>query len=344
MKPMKLKTILFCLTICLSATSYAQTKKPIKKKTPVIKLEPVPEIIKEPEPVSKYGADQNTVPYLTEAPRSIGISLANGKTIAVYKISEIADVDFKLIKTFRLNNRYAKNVDAAELNALISKVFNEAVQLEELQLHNAKLKSLPEITRLNTSLKKLSVSENELDDLPIGLEKLVNLEELNIDENKFKTLPNSLTKLKKLRSISIGENPLLVFPNELFEIPSLKAFYIYKSEITELPNSFSKLPNLTEIAIQSTKISSLPSSFALLTKLKSISLESNQFKDYPASILASKSLSNVNLSHNPIDKTLFFKSIANIKWRGLFAIYDINFTKKDYEAVQAKLKVMDVYY
>lgn len=342
---MKIKTILFALVICISATSYAQTKNPIKKKAiPVIKREPVPEPIKKAEPISKYGADQNMVPHLTEAPKSIRISLANGKSISAYKISEIADVDFATIKSFSINNRYAKNVDEKELSDLISRVFNEAVQLEELKLSNAKLKSLPEITRLNTSLKKLSVSENELDDLPIGLEKLVNLEELNINKNKFKTLPNSLTKLKKLTSISMGENLFLVFPNQLFEIPSLKAFYIYKNEIAELPDNFNKLPNLTEVAIQSAKISKLPPSFASLTKLKSISLESNQFKDYPASILALRSLSSVNISNNPIDKALFFKSINNIKWRGLFAIYDIKFTKKEYEAVQAKLKLIDVYY
>ncbi|WAC42584.1 leucine-rich repeat domain-containing protein [Pedobacter sp. SL55] len=344
---MKIKSTLLFLMICIAALSFAQTKKPIKKKVnkPItaIKRELLPEPIKEPKP-SQYGSNADPGMYLTEAPRSIGISLANGKTIAVYKISEIADVDFKIIKRFSLNNRYTKNVDEAELSTLISKVFNEAEQLEELELRNAKLKSLPEITRLNTSLKKLSVSENELEDLPIGFEKLVNLEELNIDGNKFKVLPNSLTKLKKLTSISMEKNPLSVFPNQLFEIPSLKAFYIYKSDIAELPNNFNKLPNLTEVVIQSTKISTLPSSFALLTKLKSIALEGNQFKDYPASILALKSLYNVNLSNNPIDKALFFKSIANIKWRGLFAIYDINFTKKDYEAVRTKLKLIDVYY
>lgn len=342
---MKKYTILFALLICLSAIGNAQTKKPtVKKKAPVIKKEPIPEppIVK--GSTSKYDANQDMVPQVVEVPRSIRISLTNDKTITAYKISEIANVDFKTIKSFSLDNRYAKNVSEAELNNLISKVFNESLQLEEVKLRNAKLKSLPEITRTNTTLKKLSLSENELDDLPIGLEKLVNLEDLNIDGNKFTTLPNSLTKLKKLTSISLGENPFLVFPNQLFDMPGLKAFYMYKSEINELPNNFNKLPNLTEVAIQYTKISSLPSSFASLVKLKSITLDGNQLKDYPASILALKSLSNVNISNNPIDKTLFFKSINNIKWCGLFAIYDLKFTKKEYEAVQTKLKLIDVYY
>lgn len=345
---MKIKIILLFLSICIASSSYAQTKKPIQKKvnkpTPTIRRETIPESLKVAEPYPKYAADQQNGPYIAEAPRSIRILLASGKTITAYKISEIATVDFKSIKNFSMDNSYLSKPNELELNTLIAKLFNESVQLEELSLRNAKLKTLPEITRTNTTLKKLSLSNNELDDLPIGFKNLLNLEELNIDGNKFKTLPNSLTKLKKLSSISLGENPFLVFPNQLFEIPSLKSFYIYKSEISELPNTFNKLPNLTEIAIQYTKISSLPATFSSLVKLKSITLDGNKFKDYPASILALKNLSSVNLSNNPIDKTLFFKSISNIKWSGLFAIYDINFTKKEYEAVQTKLKLIDVYY
>lgn len=335
--------------VCLSVIGYAQTKKHIKKKSTTSTKVPAikPEVIPEPPKAPAYRNVPNVKPdphIETVAPKQIHITQVDGKNISVYTIAEIADVDFKSIKTFSINSRYVPNISQNTLNDLIIKLFNEGSQLEVLELKYSKLITLPAITKANTNLKKLVLVNNNLTDLPTGIEKLVNLEELNLDNNSFSTLPNSLTQLKKLKVISLGKNDFKIFPSQLFEIPSLNQIYLHDSEISELPNSFNKLPNLTDVAFQSTKIANLPSSFGSLLKLKSITLDNNQFKDYPASLLPLTKLINVNLSNNPIDKTLFMKTISGIKWRGLFALYSINFTEKDYKTVETKLKLIDVYY
>ena len=81
-----------------------------------------------------------------------------------------------------------------------------------------------------------------------------------------------------------------------------------------------------------------------MIKLNSIGLNGNQFAEFPVSAAGLKALKQVDFSNNPIDKKLFMQSLDAIKWRGLFSLYNLQLTKEEYESIQVKLKLIDVYY
>ena len=348
---MKFKIFVLSLVMASATSAFAQTKKAPVKKKPVKKYIPPaikPEVNQPPrvevilgEP---NGANTNYAPMANVAPDLFRIVFTDGEKLGARKLEEIENLDFNTIKSFSLKNLYAKDFAEGELAPLISKLFNESPNLDELTLRYIKLKTLPAITKVNTKLKKLDLEKNDLSLLPAGIENFTNLETLNLDQNQLTTLPDELTTLKKLNSISLGHNSFTEFPEQIFGLPSLTFFSVYNSEISTLPDHFDQLPNLTAVSIQITKIATLPPSFATLLKLEEVYLSHNKFKEFPASITGLKDLIKVDLSKNPLDKTLFMESITKIKWRGLLSIYEVPFTKEEYKAVQAKLKLMDVYF
>ncbi len=350
---MKTKALLLSVLICISAITYGQTKKSPNKKIPKAKTNiPVLKPEKYPEPprvevlLADPGASNVTMsaPPMVEAPKQIRLYLTDGKMLTVRKVSELNNLDFKTIKKFKADNRYTPEFEEVDFNAFLTKLLNESPNLEELDLQDCQLKIIPKIRNQNAKLKSIDFSNNNLVELPEGLELFSNLEKLIVDHNQLSGLPQSISKLKKLNWISLDRNQFNKFPEQLFSIPTLETLSLYKNDLKTLPDQFNLLPNLTTLGIQYTNISSLPPSISKLSKLNSISLNGNQFAEFPASAASLIALTNVDFSNNPIDKKLFLQSLDAIKWRGLFGLYDLKLTKEEYEAVQTKLKLIDVYH
>lgn len=350
---MKTKALLTFVMICITAITYGQTKKTPNKKIPKPKTNiPVvkPEKYPEPPRVEVLLANPGTsdvamsAPPIVEAPKQIRLYLTDGKMLTARKVLELQELDFKTIKKFKADNKYTPEFEELEFNTFLTKLLNESPNLEELDLKNCKLKSIPKILNQNAKLKIIDLSYNNLTELPEGLGLFPNLEKLILDNNQFSALPKNMSKLKKLNWISLDNNQFNKFPEELFSIPTLETLSLYKNDLKTIPDHFNLLPNLITLGIQYTNISSLPPSISTLSKLNSISLNGNQFSEFPASVARIKTLTQVDFSNNPIDKKLFMQSLDAIKWRGLFSLYDLKLTKAEYEAVEAKLKFIDVYH
>ena len=350
---MKSKALLISVMICITAITHGQTKKTPNKKIPKPKTSiPVvkPEKYPEPPRVEVFSANPGTSdvamppPPMVVAPKQIRLYLTNGEMLTARKVSELDKLDFKTITKFKADNKYTPEFEELEFNTFLTKLLNESLNLEELDLKNCKLKSIPEILKQNIKLKTIDLSSNKLTELPEGLELFSNLEKLILDNNQFSALPQSMSKLKKLNWISLDRNQFNKFPEELFSIPTLETLSLYKNHFNTLPDHFNLLPNLIHLGIQYTNLYSLPPSISKLSRLNSISLNGNRFSEFPASVASLKGLTQVDFSNNPIDKKLFMQSLDAIKWRGLFSLYDLKLTKKEYEAVEAKLKLIDVYH
>ncbi|WP_084404201.1 leucine-rich repeat domain-containing protein [Flavobacterium tegetincola] len=350
---MRTKLLLFSVMICIFSTTNGQTKKSPNNKIPKAKTHiPVVKQEKYPEPprvevlLANPGDGNVTMsaPPMVEAPKQISLYLINGEMITARKVSELDNIDFKKIKKFKSDNRYTPEFEEVAFNAFLEKLLNDSPNLEELDLQNCKIKIIPKIVNLNTNLKAIDLSYNNLTELPESLALFPNLEKLILDTNQLSGLPQSIIKLKKLNCISLDKNHFTKFPEELFSIPTLETLTLYKNNLKTLPDQFNLLPNLTTLDLQYTNISSLPPSIATLSKLNSIGLNGNQFAEFPASAAALKTLKQVDFSNNPIDIKIFMQSLDAIKWRGLFSLYDLKLTKVEYEAVQEKLKMIDVYH
>ena len=350
---MKTKSLLLSVMICLSAVTYGQTNKSPNKKIPkaktnipVLKQEMYPEPPRVEVLLANPGNGNATIsrPPIVEAPKQIRLYLINGEMITARKVSELDKVDFKKIKKFKSDNRYTPEFEQVAFNTFLEKLLNESPNLEELDLQNCNLKIFPKIVNQNINLKSIDLSYNNLIKLPEALDLFPNLEKLIVDKNQLSSLPQSITKLKKLNWISLDNNQFKKFPEELFSISTLEILTLYKNDLKTLPDQFNLLPNLTMLGIQYNNLSSLPSSFSTLSKLNSISLNGNQFIEFPASAASLKALTQVDFSNNPIEKKLFMLSLDAIKWRGFFALYDLELTKEEYQSIQTKLKLIDVYH
>ncbi|WP_165953171.1 leucine-rich repeat domain-containing protein [Pedobacter changchengzhani] len=350
---MKIKIILLSILICVSAIAYGQTKKRPNKKIPKAKTTiPVIKVEKYPAPprstvlLANPGNSKGMMspPPMVEAPKQISLYFTNGEMLTARRVSELNKLDFKTIRKFKADNKYTPEFEEVEFSAFLERLLNESPNLEELDLQNCNLKVIPRISTPNGNLKSIYLSYNNLTALPDGLELIPNLEKLVLDNNQLSGLPKSITKLKKLKRIALDINQFNRFPEELFSIPSLEILTLYKNDLKSLPDQFNLLPNLTTLGIQYTNLSTLPPSISTLSKLNSISLNGNQFAEFPADVASLKGLTQVDFSNNPIDKKLFLQSLDAIKWRGLFSLYDLKLTKSEYEAVKAKLKLIDVYH
>ena len=350
---MKIKIIVLSILICISAMTFGQTKQSGNKKIPKAKTHiPVVKQEKYAEPPTVEmllanpgdGSATMSAPPMAEAPKQISLYLTNGEMITARKVSELDNIDFKKIKKFKSDNRYTPEFEEVAFNTFLEKLLNESPNLEELDLQNCNLKIIPKIVNQNTNLKSIDLSDNSLKDLPEELGLFPNLEKLIVDNNQLSELPASITKLKKLKWISLDKNQFKKFPEKLFSISTLETLTLYKNDLNNLPDQFNLLSKLITLDLQHNNISSLPPSISTLSKLNSIGLNRNQFAELPSSVASLKTLKHVDFSNNPIDKRLFMQSLDAIQWRGSFSLYDLKLTKEEYEAVQTKLTLIDVYY
>lgn len=174
---MKIKVLLLIFFICVTGITYAQTTN---------------------EPATML---------MSDAPAQIDISLVDGSKFRARKVAELSNLDFKSVTSFTF---YYPDENNSKVNfdSLLDSLLNGSPNLEVLKFSYGNLKRLPEITNINTKLKKLDLSHNKLEIQPIGLENFSNLEHLNLEDNELKALPESLALLKNLNFVNFSFNSI----------------------------------------------------------------------------------------------------------------------------------------
>lgn len=102
-------------------------------------------------------------------------------------------------------------------------------QLDSLSAYNNEIE---EFSELPESLTWLNLHNNKLKQLPESIVKLKNLKTLVLSSNFFDTFPEEILKLKSLQSLDLGGNPIADLPRELLSLTNLK-------ELRVMPNKFS---------------------------------------------------------------------------------------------------------
>jgi Leucine-rich repeat (LRR) protein len=118
-------------------------------------------------------------------------------------VAQLPKLQYFSLRTCRFTTLSAKIALLAKLETL-----------EELDLYDNMLKTVPtEIGKLK-QIKVLRLGSNELKSIPASIGEMTNLEFLDLGDNELKTLPETLKNLPNLKHIIIGGNPL---PKELVE-------------------------------------------------------------------------------------------------------------------------------
>lgn len=124
------------------------------------------------------------------------------------------------------------------------KEFQDYNSLERLDLAQNQIKldlttkQATEGIRQLSSLKYLSLSDNQLNELPEEIGQLISLEELILSTNYIEKLPPSLSKLKKLKHLDVFLNKIEKL--DLSSFDSLKKLSASFNFIKEIDMSHSK--------------------------------------------------------------------------------------------------------
>ena len=129
---------------------------------------------------------------------------------------------------------------------------------ETLNLERLSLTSLPPIFHhpaFISRLNELDLSENKLKTLPEELYLLKNLRMLNLGQNRLKALPEQMGKLQALERLYLNGNDLSELPKAIGKLKNLKVLNLSSnSSLQELPNELLKLSRFCEVNIEGTHL------------------------------------------------------------------------------------------
>jgi len=135
-------------------------------------------------------------------------------------------------------------------------------KIQELDLSNKGLTSLPaEIGEL-THLKILNLSYNNLTELPSSICNLISLEKLFLNRNHISRLPIGLSNLFDLIELDLSYNPLVKLPREIGHLCNLEFFDASYCELRTLPIEISNLINIKELNVDENPLTFPPQKVA----------------------------------------------------------------------------------
>lgn len=156
------------------------------------------------------------------------------------------------------------------------------VSLENLNLYQNCLRSLPESLINLQSLTYLNISRNQLSTLPVHLCRLP-LKVLIACNNKLVSLPEDLGKLRQLTELDVSCNEIQTLPPQIGQLEALRDLNIRRNHLVRLPPELADLP-LVRLDFSCNKVTSIPVCYRNLRHLQSIILDNNPLQSPPAQI------------------------------------------------------------
>ncbi|MCP5492738.1 MAG: hypothetical protein H7A40_06845 [Chlamydiales bacterium] len=206
-----------------------------------------------------YSYTLNSVPKCV---RSLMPSSLSGR------IPCIATLVFASVAFYYASKSYRLNQFKLELDQWVKQEGGESSLAAEKILHcyengnktlslvGLQLKTLPACLRLLTGLDQLNLAQNRLESLPEELSNLKNLTILLVSGNLFKSLPDCMGKLKKLRRLYASKNQLESLSESLCELKNLKWFHAEGNmSLTSIPESWLTLSRDCAINLEGTSLS-----------------------------------------------------------------------------------------
>ena len=151
-----------------------------------------------------------------------------------------------------------------------------------------------------TSLKGLSLFDNQLTSVPAEIGQLRSLEKLSLDGNQLTSVPAEIGQLRSLEKLALDGNQLTSVPAEIGQLTSLTRLNLNDNQLTRLPAEIGQLAELKELVLSNNQLTSLPAEIGLLRSLERLYIGSNQLTSVPAEIGRLTSLTRLYLNENQL--------------------------------------------
>lgn len=176
-------------------------------------------------------------------------------------------------------------------------------RLESLWLGNNKLADLDTRTlRRLRRLNDLNLYNAGLKTLPKGIGRLKRVEVLDLYHNRFTELPRQLGRMKRLKQLAVAHNDLSALPASLAKLRRLRKFYVHHNRISQLPDQFARLRQLEVLDLGYNWFSVTPPVLASLTALEELDLNNNNLQELPSLLGELPKLKTLYLRSNPVTR------------------------------------------
>ena len=242
--------------------------------------------------------DQRKIPQILADPEDERSSLLlskrnhefDGNLALLCKESNI-----KHLKNLKVLNLYENQLRSIDGIGLLAKS-----PLEDLNLGNNQLTTLPvDMGDLNF-LKKIWLDDNHLDDFPVVLCSIKSLEELRLSGNQLTYIPQSINALSNLKSLALDNNKIDDFPRGILDLPLLESLWLRQNLMQELPENLNVLTKLQTLSVSSNQLAALPTCLHSMSSLRNIYANANKITWVETEISALPALEKLNLANNKL--------------------------------------------
>ncbi|XP_030946418.1 disease resistance protein RGA2-like [Quercus lobata] len=161
-------------------------------------------------------------------------------------------------------------------DSILKPLISSFKYLRVLDLHQLRMKTLPNTIDKLMHLKYLDLSDNEIEVLPSSITRLVNLQTLKLSYcTNLKELPANIQKLVSLKDLNIkGCKNLTHLPRGFGQLTSLQTLNLSTCVmLRELPADIQKLVSLKHLKINGCKnLTHMPCGLGQLTSLQTLNL------------------------------------------------------------------------
>ncbi|GAB3990058.1 hypothetical protein GCM10028807_16400 [Spirosoma daeguense] len=174
-------------------------------------------------------------------------------------------------------------------------------RLESLWMGNNKLKELDVRTlRRMRSLNDLNLYNAELTTIPKTIKRLKHVKVLDLYYNKLTVLPPQLGRMKRLEQLAVAHNDLKELPTSLSKLRRLQVLYAHHNRLSQLPTSFQRLQQLRVLDLGYNWYTVVPNVLSSLPSLDELSLNNNNLQEFPSVVLSIKNLRKLYIGSNPL--------------------------------------------
>lgn len=249
-------------------------------------------------------------PKITKLPQVTKLAMDGGKLEKVPSFKRLAGLEVlelkkNLIEEIPINqiskNKKLKELAIGENPLKLSEArYGKIDFLKVLKVNKSELTGFhPSMYQL-THLDEWQLQENKLKTLPEGISAMKNLTKFSCYKNELESLPKDFWDLERLKVVDLYYNQLEVIPAEINHLDSLEILYLSNNKVYNVPKELGDLTQLEELYLHTNRISVLPEALSNLDKLRVIRVNDNYLTEFPVSILGMEAIREVDVNNNDL--------------------------------------------